>query len=175
MKLLKSKVVLLVLGLAVGIGAAAGAILMFGQSLGITGGVAETKIKYVEKPKIGIMEPMRERIVNLADPGTMRYLKTTLVLEMADYKSTAMPTGEAYTTRQADLKKEMTGSLPLIDDEVTGILTAKTSTDLMTPDGKAKLRDEIKSRINKAFERVQPDPKERPEVLSVYFSDFIIQ
>src|SRR5436309_16030543 len=113
MKLLKSKVVLLVLGLAVGVGVAAGVILMFGQSLGITGSVAETKIRYVEKPKIGIMEPMRERIVNLADNGNMRYLKTTLVLEMADYKSTTMPTGEAYTTRQVDLKKEMAGSLPL--------------------------------------------------------------
>jgi flagellar FliL protein len=175
MKLLKSKVVLLVLGLALGVGAAAGAILMFGQSLGITGGVAETKIKYIEKPKVGIMEPMRERIVNLADGGTMRYLKTTLVLEMVDYKSKELPTGEEYTTRQAELKKEMAGSLPLIDDEVTSILTAKSSADLMTPDGKQRLRDEIKSRINKAFERVTHDPKDRPEVLSVYFADFIIQ
>lgn len=175
MKLLRNKFILLALGLALGAGVAVGVTVAFGQSLGITGKVAETQIRYVEKPKIGIMEPMRERIVNLADSGTMRYLKTTLVLEMADYKSTTMPTGEAYTTRQADLKKEMAGSLPLIDDEVTSILTAKASPDLMTPDGKAKLRDEIKSRINKAFERVNPDPKERPEVLNVYFQDFIIQ
>jgi flagellar FliL protein len=175
MKLFKGKIILLALGLALGAGAAVGVTLAFGQSLGITGSVAETKIRYVEKPKIGIMEPMRDRIVNLADSGAMRYLKTTLVLEMADYKSTTMPVGEAYTARQADMKKEMAGSLPLIDDEVTSILTAKTSADLMTPDGKAKLRDEIKSRVNKAFERVNPDPKDRPEVLSVYFSDFIIQ
>ena len=175
MKLLKSKVVLLILGLLVGIGGAAGVVIMFGQNLGLTGGVAETKIRYVEKPKVSIMEPMRERIVNLADSNSMRYLKTTLVLEMVDFDSKETPKGEEYTKRQAEMKKEMAGSLPLIDDEVTSILTAKTSAELMTPDGKAKLRDEIKARINKAFERVFHDPKERPEVLSVYFSDFIIQ
>ena len=175
MKLLKSKIVLLILGLIVGIGGAAGVVIMFGQSLGLTGGVAETKIRYVEKPKASIMEPMRERIVNLADSNSMRYLKATLVLEMVDYKSTTTPTGEAYATRQAEMKKEMAGVLPLVDDEVTSILTAKTSADLMSADGKQKLREELKTRINKAFEKGSPDPKERPEVLSVYFSDFIIQ
>lgn len=175
MKLFKGKIILLAAGLALGAAVAVGVTLAFGQSLGITGGVAETKIRYVEKPKVSIMEPMRERIVNLADAGAMRYLKTTLVLEMVDYKSKETPTGEAYTARQAEMKKELAGSMPVIDDEITSTLTAKTSADLMSPDGKQKLRDELKARINKAFERLQPDPKERPEVLSVYFSDFIIQ
>ena len=39
----------------------------------------------------------------------------------------------------------------------------------------AKLRDDIKARVNKALEKAAHDPKERQEVLSVYFSDFIIQ
>jgi flagellar basal body-associated protein FliL len=63
----------------------------------------------------------------------------------------------------------------MIEDELTGILTGKTSAELMSPDGKQKLRDDIRARINKAFEKVSHDPKERQEVLSVYFSDFIIQ
>ena len=46
---------------------------------------------------------------------------------------------------------------------------------LTRPDGKQKLRDDIKARINKAFERAAPEAKDRQEVLSVYFSDFIIQ
>ena len=45
----------------------------------------------------------------------------------------------------------------------------------MSPDGKQKLRDDIKLRVNKALEKHSHDPKERQEVLSVYFSDFIIQ
>ena len=60
-------------------------------------------------------------------------------------------------------------------DELTSILTSKSAQELMTPDGKQRMRDEIKARVNKAFERITPDPKERQEVLAVYFSDFIIQ
>jgi flagellar protein FliL len=175
MKFLRSKVVLMVLGLALGVGAALVATIAFGESLGITSKPGATQIKYVEKPKYGMMLPMRERIVNLADPGVMRYLKATIVLEMMDSKLTELPKGEKYKEKQDELKKEMGGALPLIEDELTVILTGKTSADLMSPDGKQKLREEIKSRLNKSLDKLAHDPKERQEVLSVYFSDFIIQ
>jgi flagellar FliL protein len=175
MKILRNKVVLMVLGLVLGIGAALGVVLFFGETLGITSKVGATQIKYIEKPKFGIMVPLRERIVNLADPGVMRYLKASIVLEMMDTNLTELPKGEEYVKKQTELKKDMGGSIPLIDDEITSILTGKTSADLMTPDGKQKLRDELKSRINKALDKLAHDPKERQEVLSVYFSDFIIQ
>ena len=175
MKILKNKMVLMMLGLLLGAGAAIGAVLVFGENLGITGKPGETKIQYIEKPKFGIMMPMRERIVNLSDPGVMRYLKVSVVLEMADLSLKELPKGEKYTEKQAEMKKELAGSLPLIENEMTGILTGKTSAELMTPDGKQRLRDDIKLRVNKALEKVAHDPKERQEVLSVYFSDFIIQ
>lgn len=174
-KLLKGKIVLMVLGLALGAGAALGVTLAFGEGLGLTAKAGETKVKYVEKPKFGIMLPMRERILNLADSGAMRYLKITVVLEMLDVNLKELPKGEEYKKKQEELKKEMGGALPLIEDELTGILSAKTSAELMSPEGKQKLRDEIKSRINKALEKVEHDPTHRQEVLSVYFSDFIIQ
>ncbi len=175
MKLSKGKIILMVLGLLLGAGAALGATLVFGESLGITSKPGETKIKYIEKPKFGIMMPMRERIVNLADPGVMRYLKVSLVLEMADAKLKELPKGEEYKKKQEELKKDMSATSPMIDDELTAILTGKSSAELMSPDGKTKLRDEIKSRVNKALEKMAHDPAERQEVLSVYFSDFIIQ
>ena len=86
-----------------------------------------------------------------------------------------LPKGEKYTEKQTEMKKEMAGTLPLIENEMTGILTGKTSAELMSTDGKQKLRDELKLRVNKALEKVAHDPKERQEILSVYFSDFIIQ
>jgi flagellar protein FliL len=175
MKLLKNKMILMVLGLLLGAGAALGATIAFGESLGISGKPGETKIQYVEKPKFGIMLPMRERIVNLSDPGVMRYLKVSIVLEMADLTLKELPKGEKYTEKQVELKKEMAGTLPLIENEMTGILTGKTSAELMSPEGKQKLRDDIKARVNKALEKAAHDPKERQEVLSVFFSDFIIQ
>lgn len=175
MKILRNKVVLMVLGLMLGIGAALGVVLVFGETLGITPKASATQIKYVEKPKYGMMLPLRERIVNLADPGVMRYLKATIVLEMMDSKLTELPKGEEYKKKQEELKKDMGGALPLIEDELTVILTGKTANDLMSPDGKQKLREEIKSRLNKSLDKHAHDPKERHEVLTVYFSDFIIQ
>lgn len=175
MKILKNKMILMIAGLLLGAGAALGVTLAFGESLGITSKPGPTQIKYVEKPRFGIMMPLPERIVNLADPGMMRYLKTSIVLEMSDPTLKELPKGEEYARKQAELKIAMAGSMPMISDELTSLLTAKSSNELMSPDGKAKLRDDIKARINKAFERVPHDPKERQEVLTVYFSDFIIQ
>jgi flagellar basal body-associated protein FliL len=86
-----------------------------------------------------------------------------------------LPKGEKYVEKQAEFKKEMAGSLPMIENEMTSILTGKTSAELMSPEGKQRLRDDIKVRVNKTLEKVAHDPKERQEVLSVYFSDFIIQ
>lgn len=171
----KGKIILMVLGLLLGAGAALGATLVFGETLGITGKPGETKIKYIEKPKVGMMLPMRERIVNLADPGVMRYLKVTITLELADHSGKPLPTGEKYKEAQDHLKKELGGTLPLIEDELTGILTARTSAELMSTEGKQRLRDEIKSRVNRSLEKQAHDPKERQEILSVFFSDFIIQ
>ena len=171
----KGKIILMVAGLLLGAAVAGGAFFLFGESLGISGKPGETKIKYIEKPKVGVMLPLRERIVNLADPGVMRYLKISVVLEVADFSGKEIPKGEKYKEKQDELKKEMGGTLPMIDDELTALLTGKTSGELMSPEGKAKLRDDLKSRINRALEKASHDPKERQEVLSVYFSDFIIQ
>ena len=175
MMILKNKMILMTLGLLLGAGSAVAAVMFFGDNLGITGKSGETKIQYVEKPKYGIMLPMRERIVNLSDPGVMRYLKVSVVLEVADLSLKELPKGEKYVEKQAEMKKEMAGTLPMIENEMTGILTGKTSAELMSPDGKQRLRDDIKARVNKALEKVAHDPKERQEILSVYFSDFIIQ
>lgn len=178
MKKLNIKILLLALGLMLaGAGAAGGVAFAFGDTLGIGGKPGETKIKYVEKPKVGIMVPLRDRVVNLADPGVMRYMKTTIVLEMADYSGKEPPKGEEYKKKQDELKAEMGGSLPLIEDEITSILTSKTSAELMSADGKQRLREEVKARLNKALEKhaASAGPKAKGEVLSVFFSDFIIQ
>jgi flagellar FliL protein len=175
MMILKNKMILMVLGLLLGAGAAVVAVMFFGENLGITGKPGETKIQYVEKPKFGMMLPMRERIVNLSDPGVMRYLKISTVLEISEMNLKELPKGEKYVEKQTEFKKEMAGTMPMIENEMTSILTGKTSAELMSPEGKQRLRDDIKVRVNKALEKVAHDPKERQEVLSVYFSDFIIQ
>lgn len=121
-----------------------------------------------EQHAVGIAFPTRERIVNLADPGVMRYLKTSIVLEV-DLPSLKgeLPKGEEYKKKQEELAKELKGQTPIIDDQIVAILTARTSAELATPEGKQRLKDELKARLNKAL------GEER--VLAVYFTDFIIQ
>lgn len=120
-----------------------------------------------KEPEPGIMFPLRERIVNLADPGVMRYLKTTIVLELESSKSGSAPKGEEYKKKQEELKLELTGATPVIEDQITTLLSSKSSAELMTNDGKQKLREELKARIAQVVHE--------PKVLGVYFTDFIIQ
>lgn len=41
------------------------------------------------------MVPLKERIVNLADQGVSRYLKTSIVLELADHSGKPLPKGRS--------------------------------------------------------------------------------
>jgi flagellar FliL protein len=122
-----------------------------------------------ERVNAGFLLPTRERIVNLADPGAMRYLKAAIVLELIDPSGKlAVPkSGEEYKKKQEELAKELKGPLTLIDDQITVILSAKTVAELMSPEGKQRLRDELRERL----QRLLPEYR----LVGVYFTDFIIQ
>jgi flagellar FliL protein len=182
LKLLGNKIVLLVLGLLVGGGAALGGTIAMGGSLPFLPAKEETvavqparrgvavaaPAPRVEVHEEGIMYPIRERVVNLSDTGMLRYLKSTIVLELFDSTIKGpMPKGEEYKKKQDEMVKEMRAQNPIIDDQITAILSAKQASDLMTLDGKGKLKEEIKSRLNKALGE--------EKVIAVYFTDFIIQ
>lgn len=174
MKLLKNPIILMVFGILFGGGAAFAGWYFYGEKLGLKA-PAEVQVKYVERPTVGIAVPLKERIVNLADPGVTRYLKVTLVLELMDRDDKTTPTGEAYKKKQDELQKSLTGQWPMVDDTVTTILSNATTAQLLSADGKEDLRARLKGAINRVFERVEPDPLTRPEVLRVYFSDFVVQ
>jgi flagellar protein FliL len=164
-KLLKNKIALAIGGLLLGAGCAFAATTVPGSPLAPKPPAAE---KQAEHPKVGIIYPTRERIVNLADAGILRYLKATISLELLDHTLKGEPPkGEEYKKKQEELTKELKAQAPIIDDQITSILTARTSTELMTAEGKQKLKDEIKSKLNKALGE--------DRVLAVYFVDFIIQ
>lgn len=184
MKLLKGPVGMAVIGLLLGVGVMVGVVKMFGDSLPLFGKAATegkheaaAPAKPAEKEKggekggpvkrEGMMVPLKERIVNLADQGVSRYLKTSIVLELADHSGKPLPKGEEYKKAQDELLKEIKPSQPIIEDTIMSILTSKTAAELMSNDGKDKLKTEIKIRLNKALKE--------EEILSVYFSDFIIQ
>ncbi len=110
------------------------------------------------------------KVVNLADPGGRRYLKVGIVLAVPEpaaeaAKRKAPPTPEEQKKFETDF-----GTLfgPQVNDLLTTILTSKRSDDLMTSDGKDRLREEIRTKLNAIL------PKDQ-QVAQVYLTDFIIQ
>jgi flagellar FliL protein len=92
------------------------------------------------------MEPF---LVNLADPGRLRYLKVTLHVETNQK-------GEEFQKR-----------LPQSRDSVLTLLSSKKSRDLMTSEGKNALREEIKEKMNQLLVETK--------VRNIYFTEFVIQ
>lgn len=91
-------------------------------------------------------------IVNVAsDIGDTRYLKVEIKLEL---ESSAM-------------EKEVENRTPKIKDSIVTILTNKSVADISDVNGKLRLKEEIKARLN-AFLK-------SGKIKEVYFTDFIIQ
>jgi len=116
----------------------------------------------------GIMYPLDSKAVNLAEPGGLRYLQATVVLEFrpptADYHSLA---GEEKVKAEEEFKKSIDERRPKIDDLIVGILSSKTFKEIATLEGKQKLKEQIKAGVNETLGY--------PAVLNVYFTEFIVQ
>jgi flagellar FliL protein len=93
-------------------------------------------------------------LVNLADKDSPRFVKATLRLGLGEPKL-----GE-------ELAKESV-ALAMTRDAIISILSAKTSEELLTTEGKDALRKEIRARVNTVL------PK--GPVTDVYIVDFVIQ
>jgi flagellar FliL protein len=125
-----------------------------------------------EKP---LTVSLGERIVNLADPGGYRYLKTEIVVEVAiDQKTyerlTAAGGGGGHGGGGGStdpLRAELEHSWPKIQDTLTMVLTSKTVDELATPEGKERLKDELREKLQPAF----GDYK----ITEVYLTQFVIQ
>jgi len=90
-------------------------------------------------------------VVNLADRGASRYLRTTLDLELTD---------EATS-------EEVKQRLPQIRNAILMIIPSKTSKEIRTTEGKTAMRDEIMVELN-AFMK-------SGSVTNIYFTEFVIQ
>jgi len=90
-------------------------------------------------------------IVNLAGSNAERYLKVTMSLAVAD--------------RPAVLNLERHGAR--LRNDLIDILSTKTVDDILKPEGKEILRDEITDAANATLGE--------PKVIDVYFTEFVIQ
>jgi len=102
-------------------------------------------------PEVGEMFPLDPFVVNLSDPKGKRYLKVKITLEL----------------ESADAVERVTKMVPKLRDMVIIMLTSLTFEEVMTPEGKIQIRDELLDRFNQIL---RPD-----RVLNIYFTDFVVQ
>ncbi len=104
-----------------------------------------------EAARLGIVTALDPFIVNLSDEAGKRYLKVTMQLELDNEK----------------LNEEITNKMPQIKDSIITVLSSKTTDDLLTIDGKFKLKEQIQTRVNVLLKT--------GVVKNVFFVEFVIQ
>lgn len=93
-------------------------------------------------------------IVNLADQGEARYLRLTVSLGIGGEEGAeAEKPNPLFTTR--------------VRNAMLAVLTTKSSAEVLTPEGKAKLRKDLLRAARAA--------SEEPHVEAIYITEFIVQ
>jgi len=100
---------------------------------------------------VGEMLALKPFVVNLSDPNGKRYLKVQIEIEI-----------------ESPLAVErVTKSVPKLRDMVIIMLTSLTFEEVMTPEGKIRIRDELLERFNQVL---RPD-----RIKNIYFTEFVVQ
>lgn len=97
--------------------------------------------------------PLDTFTVNLADPGTARFLRVTVQLVLSGTNTAAEVQHDTLATTR-------------IRSAVLELLTTQRSTTLVTPEGKTALKQDIAARVSSTVNH---------EVSDVLFSDFVVQ
>ncbi|MGA6926738.1 MAG: flagellar basal body-associated FliL family protein [Desulfosarcina sp.] len=104
-----------------------------------------------EENQIGPVYALDTMIVNLADQGGKRYLRTTMTLELSD--------SEAVSTVES--------RLPQVRDAILMILSTKNYDQVSTTEGKVALRSQLMEKINRLMTKGR--------VNNIYFTEFVVQ
>lgn len=111
----------------------------------------EEQVKKEPEEKEGEMFELQPFVVNLSDPKGKRYLKVTVTLELGS---------PAAVTKAEKM-------VPKMRDMVIMMLTSLSFEEVMTPEGKIRVREELFERFNLIM---------RPErVKEIFFTDFVVQ
>ena len=106
------------------------------------------------RPQLGKLEKLGSFLVNLGDTEETHYLRA--VIELEENFGSAPEFGNEIGNRRSQLR-----------DLVIATLSAKSSADLRTPEGKESLKQELKERVNSVLSKGQ--------VSRVYFTEFAVQ
>ncbi len=141
----KGKLLIIIIAVVVLLAGGAGAYFFLLNKAGEKDKAHTTK---ESKETQGVNFAIEPFVVNLVD---QKYLKVSIQIELSNPK--LMETAKAKT--------------PQIRDAIITILSSKTSEELITPEGKLIVKDEIKMRANQVLGE--------NSVLNVYLTDFVMQ
>jgi flagellar protein FliL len=129
--------------------------------LHLAAGTPATDVRVALQPtRPLVLEPL---LVNLADPGGNAYLRVAVTLRVVDVAAKTEPK-QADGKEKVDLDKVAAITLR---DTALSVLGRQNSGDLLQPDGKERLKSELK----KAF----ADRIEEVKVKDLYFTEFLVQ
>ncbi len=100
---------------------------------------------------MGVTVDLEPFVVNLADPRVRHFLKASITIELTDEPA------------KSDLEKRIAN----IRNDILLLMSSKTLEEIITLEGKIRLRDEIGARVGRI---VGPN-----RILNVYFSQFVVQ
>ncbi len=150
-------------------------------------GTAQQLVMPAIQPGQGVMYKLDPKVVNLAEPGGLRYLQVSLVLEfhptVKEYYEAKVAAGEeaaaaaeessghgggGEAAAAADPFQEAINTMrPVIDDIVTTMLSSKTFKDIATIEGKQQLKQELMTQVNTALGY--------QGIINIYFTEFVVQ
>lgn len=110
----------------------------------------------------GVEFPAGEFIVNLADSDQLRYVKADIVLEITEEAKQAL----ASAGGEGESKGEAKAPAP-IRDAIIEVLGRQRFNDLLSSEGKTKLKEDMIEAINERLGK--------GKTLKVYFNEFAVQ
>ena len=141
-------------------------------------------------PGFGPTFVIRDRLVNLNEPGGRRYLRFSVAIEFEEHHDAAAaapgdpwshlvsytPEYDGYqpaTGGGKDAQKEFDAGLkkyvPAMEDAVSGILSSKSHAQIGNVEGREAVKLEIQARLNALLDGTDL------HVTNVYFTEFVIQ
>ncbi len=113
---------------------------------------AAPKKEKKEGTGIGMLYPLENFIVNMADSGGTRYLRVTLQLELDDTKK---------FVEALDMRK------PQLRDAILTVLASKRYEEVSSAQGKLILKQELLRRLNSLITE--------GSIVNIYFTEFVAQ
>ena len=105
-----------------------------------------------KKPEVKAILPLEPFLVNLADKESLCYLKATFQLGLEE--------------EDEELKEAASPARVAARDAIISLLSAKSSEQILSTEGKDKLREEIRNRVNGILPHVK--------VQEVFITDFVV-